>query len=130
MSTSPRITKDSSGHWDLLLENGVLGPMCTEGTQAAQHALQRLLIFRGELALDGALTENTEGGTRWFEKIFRTDISRAEKDLEIKRRILGTSGIKKVLRLQWTQSGHSMTITGAVQTDWGEEDISQEIEYL
>lgn len=130
MSTAPQIHKDDNNHWDLLLENGILGPMCEDGTQAAQHVLQRLLIFKGELSLNNGLTEKTEGGTKWFETIFNTQKSRAEKELEMKSRILGTPGVKKILRFEWTQSGHSASITGAIQTDWGEEDISTDVEWL
>jgi hypothetical protein len=123
---SPRITQNSNGHWDLKLTNGKF-EFAEDGTQSAQHALQRLLIFRGELSLNGALTEKTDDGTRWYEVIFAMDKSRAEKDLEIKRRILGTIGVKRIIRFSWVQADHTVTIDGAIQTDWGAEDISAEI---
>jgi hypothetical protein len=127
---TPRLTKNAAGDYDLQLENGVLGPMCEEGTQAAQHSLERLLIFQGELSLDGALTTKTTGGTRWYETIFAMDVPRAEKELEIKSRILGTPGIIKILSFTWTQAAHTVTITGRVLTAWGEEDISGTISPL
>lgn len=129
MSIAPRITKDSNGRWDFKMTNGIF-EMAEDGTQAAQHALQRLLVFRGEQSLNGALTEKTELGTKWFETIFKADKTKAEKELEIKTRILDTPGVKRILRFEWSQTGHVVTMEGAVLTDWGEEDVSQEITLL
>ena len=129
MSIAPRITQTDDGHWDLLLENGKF-TFSSDGTQVAQHALERLLIFKGELSLNNALTANTEGGTRWYEVIFATDKTRAEKELEIKSRILDTPGVKRIIRFSWAQAAYTATITGDIQTDWGEEDISQTLEPL
>ncbi|NIS15868.1 MAG: hypothetical protein GWN96_06470 [candidate division Zixibacteria bacterium] len=122
---SPRLTKNSSNDYDLKLENGKV-PWVEDGAQAAQHACERLLIFKGELSLNGALTENTEGGTRWYEVIFAMDKDREEKEMEIKRRILATPGVDKILSFTWTQSGRTVTIEGRIKTEWGEEDISEE----
>lgn len=123
---SPRLTKDSSGHYDLLLENGKFS-FCEDGTQAAQHSLERLLLFKGDYSHNGKLTTKTELGTKWYEIIFAMDLPRSEKEFEIKRRILETPGIERIIRFEWSQTGHSVTITGAVQTSWGEEDISNEV---
>jgi hypothetical protein len=92
--------------------------------------MERLLTFKGELALNGALTTKTELGTKWFEVVFAMDKPRAEKELELKSRILATAGVEKIIRFVWEQSGHSVTITGAVQTAWGEEDISEDVTLL
>ena len=120
---SIRITKRSDGNYGLLFSDGKL-QWAEDGTQAAQHGLTRLLIFSGEWVL------NTDIGTKWYEIIFASSKSRAEKELEIKSRILGTPGVKEITKFNWTQSGSSVSIEGIIVTDWGDVDISQEITQL
>ncbi len=121
-----RLTKNAAGDYDLLIENGKIS-LIEDGGQAAQHAMQRLLIFKGEQTLDGMLTTKGELGTQWYEIIFAMDISRAEKELEIKRRITETPGILKILESTWSVADHTLSITGKVQTEWGEADISEDV---
>jgi len=130
MSIAPRISKDANGNYDLVFENGAF-KWAADGIQAAQHAFIRLMIFKGEQSLGGVLTAKTELGTKWYETIFDMSKPKSEKELEIKRRILDTPGISRfIVPLSWTQSGHTVTITGTVQTDWGAVDLSQTIEAL
>ena len=123
---APRLTQDADGHLDLLLENGKFA-WAEDGTQAAQHATVRLMVFRGELSLNGALTERTLLGTRWYEVIFNMAVSRTEKEYEIKRRLLGVPEIEKIITFEWSQTGHTVTIDAEVLTSWGDVTISQEI---
>lgn len=110
-----------AGGMDFQLVDGKI-PTSSDGQQAAEHAWQKLYTYKGENTLDGQLSNLDNDGTRWYEVLFRTDKSRAEKDLEIKRRILTTPGVKKIKRpLVWTQTGHNVEITGSVISDWGEE---------
>lgn len=120
MSRSIRITQNSDGNYGLKMENGKF-VWAEDGIQAAQHATTRLNIFYGENEL------NPEIGTKWYQIIFQTDKSRAEKEFEIKRVILGTPGIKQVRKFNWAQAGHIVSIDAIVDTDWGEIDLSQEI---
>ncbi len=129
MSTSPRISRNTNGDFDLVFENGKF-KWATDGTQAAQHALIRLLAFKGEYSLNSELGGKDSLGTDWYGIVFDMSKSKAEKELEIKRRILGTDGVEKITDWSWTQSGHSVTITGIVVTQWGSVDISQTIEAL
>jgi hypothetical protein len=125
-----RLTKTAAGTWDVKMTNGA-HEFIEDGSQAAQHSTIRLMIFKGELSLNGMLTTRTEEGTKWYETIFNMALSTEEKQMEIKRRLLGTPGIKKITKLDWSQSGHTVTISdGRGVTDWGEIDISQEIELL
>ncbi len=124
-----RITQGSDGQWDLKMENGKL-VWAEEGTEAAQHAFLRLMIFKGELGLNGALTTKVSLGTKWYETIFDMSKSKAEKELEMKRRILGTTGVKSITKWTWTQAAHTVTIDAIIMTDWGEIDVSQTIEAL
>jgi hypothetical protein len=121
-----RLTKNSSGDYDLMFENGVLGQPVEDGAEVAQHCVIRLLKFKGESVIDDA----TEDGTKWYEIIFDASKSKAHKLLELKRRILGTAGVKKILSLDWMQSGSTVTIEAAVQTEWGDETISDILEPL
>ena len=114
-----RITSKSTG-WGLLIENGKFA-WVEDGDQAAQHATERLLIFKGEWILDEDM------GTKWYEIIFDMSKSKAEKEFEIKKRILKTPGIDSITTFSWTQTGHTVSIEGIVKTDWGEVDIGQEI---
>lgn len=120
---SPRLTNIGGGVYDLKLENGKQ-VWCEDGTQVAQHALERLQIFYGESDSHPKL------GTKYFQIILDSSKSRAETDLEFKRVILGTTGAKKVVKFKYTQDGHTLNIDGAVQTDWGVVDISEALELL
>jgi len=126
---SPRLTKNSYGDYDLVLENGKF-KWAEDGTQVAQHGLERLLIFKNEQSLGDKLTDKESTGTYWYEKIFDASKSKAEKELHIKSRIMGTPGVERILEFDWTQSGHTVTITGRIQTEFGEVNLSQEIETL
>lgn len=128
MSLSPRLTL-TGGVYDLLLENGKFA-WCEDGTQAAQHAMERLLIFKGELSLDGILTTKTELGTRFYEVIFDMTKTQAEKELELKSRILGTPGVDRILEWTWEQTGHTVTITSKIKTAWGVETLSGAVTQL
>lgn len=119
---SPRQTK-TGGIYDLLLEDGKF-QFCEDGTQAAQHAMERILFFKGELSLNGALTTKTELGTKAYEIVFDMSKSKAEKILELKSRILGTPGVKKIISFIWEQAAHTVTITSKIQTAWGAETVS------
>jgi hypothetical protein len=125
---SPRLT-GTAGQYDLKLEDGKF-VWVEDGSQAAQHALVRLLIFKGEIALDGMLTTKTELGTQWYEIIFDHTKELSEKELELKSRILGTPGVKNILSWDWSQSGKTVTIDASFQTEWGEASVGEEIELL
>jgi len=125
---SPRITLDGNS-WDLKMEDGKI-LWVEDGTQAAQRAFERLMIFKGEPSLDGALTTKTEEGTKWYEIIFNMEKTRAERDLEIKSRILGAPGIDKIIRFDWEQTGNTMTYDADFKTAWGEESVSAEVTFL
>lgn len=123
---APRLTKNASGQLDMLLEGGTF-QWAEDGTQAAQHANVRLLLFKGELSHGGKLTTKTEGGTDWYGKVFPMDISQAEKELHLKGRILGTPGISSITEWGWSQTGHTVTITDRTMTDWGEVSVGGEV---
>jgi hypothetical protein len=129
MSKSPRLTKNSSGDWDLLLQDGKF-QWVEDGSQAAQLVAERLQTFRGEYSIGGLLSTGINEGTRWYEVIFRTDKSNAEKELEIKRVVMATPNIDKILEFSWSLSDHVLSINLKGKTAWGDITLSEEITSL
>lgn len=124
-----RLTKNSAGDYDLLMQAGTV-PIIEDGAQVAQHAMQRVLIFKGEPSLDGFLTTKTEDGTQWYEILLATDVAKIEKEFHLKKRILQTPGIKKILSMTLNVVDHVLTINGRFQTDWGTETMSEDVTLL
>ena len=124
-----RLTRNTAGDYDLKFENGTF-IMAEDGTEAAQHALIRLLVFRGEPSLNGEIEGKEDTGTFWYDRIWPTNTSKAEKEFEIKRRILQTPGIDSITEFTWSQTAHTVTINGIVKTQWGSLTISDTIEAL
>lgn len=120
MGRAIRISRNSSGNWGLKMENGKF-VWAEDGIQAAQHATIRLLIWYGENELNPLM------GTKWYQTIFNTAASRAEKEFEIKQRILNTTGIKRIVSFTWTEANHTATIDAQVDTDWGEYTVGLEV---
>lgn len=114
-----RLTQTATGGLDILMVDG-RAAWATDGTEVAQHAAIRLNKYHGE-----SVTGNSqEQGTKYYEIIFPANISRYEKELHLKKRILETTGAKRIIEFNWVQDGHEVTATGKIQTDWGEESIS------
>lgn len=120
-----RMTQIADGGYDLRFENADL-MLAEDGTEAAQHATLRMLIFNGEQSLGDLLT-NQPQGTRWYEVLFDMSKSRAEKELELKRRILGTPGVQEISKFVWTQAAHTVSINAIVKTLWGSMALTEEI---
>jgi hypothetical protein len=110
-----RFTKDS-GIWDMKLEGGDF-PWCEEGTQVANHAMQKIQTFRGERLID------KNWGTQWYEIIFNVERPQAEKELEIKRQILTTPGTLYIEEFAMVQVGMEYRITGIAQTEFSTESF-------
>jgi hypothetical protein len=124
-----RITKQTDGSWDLKRNAGRF-EFADEGTAIAQHATIRLLTFKGEYTYGGEFPHRADEGTDWYGIIFNMAKSKVEKEFELKRVILGTPGVTGITQFNWSQSGTTVTIEGIVSTEYGELDISQEIEPL
>lgn len=125
-----RLTK-TDGVYDALLEDGIF-TMCEDGEAAAVGMTEDLLCFRQEMKASPVVDTVADplSGVQWYEIIFKTDKSQAQKEIELKRAILSADGIESITQWSWEQSGRTVTITGAVMTSWGEYDISQEITFL
>lgn len=109
-----RLTQLPNGRLDLLLVDGKT-QFVEDGEQAVQHAVMRLIKIKGESVTDN---ENEEG-TDYYGIIFNVMKSRAEKELHLKKRILGTPGIRKFVSFEWNQTRHKVEIKAFVETQWG-----------
>jgi len=126
---APKLTKNAQGYFDLSLVNGRF-EWAEDGEQAAQHAMVRVMVFKGEPSHGGKLTTRTEEGTDWYGIIFAMDVSPAAKELELKSRILGTPGVEAILEwapIDWYSPTHTVSIDAKVQTAWGVEIINEDI---
>lgn len=123
---SPRLTKTTAGYYDLLMENGKF-LWVEDGTQAAQLSMERISTVKSEYSLNDFLSTGQDEGTRLYEVILRADKSRAEKEFEIKRIILGTTGIEAISELDWSVANHELTISLKGKTAWGDIEIGEEI---
>ena len=119
MSIGYRISKDSDGRWDAVLDESGKFTRAVDAIQSASHAVTRVLIFKGEYSLNGKLTGKDDLGTEYYEVVFRADATEAEKQLAIKSRILETPGVVRFLSFGWEKSDSTIDVTGDVLTEWG-----------
>ena len=114
-----------NGKLDVYLSGGKT-EIVSEGRQAVQHAVQRLMKKKGE-----SVTGNpNEEGTDWYGIIFNMEVPRAAKELHLKKRILGTPGIKKIVNFSFEQIGRAVNISSLVLTDSGTtEDLTVQGEF-
>ena len=126
MAKDVRLTRSDAGYYDLLMENGEF-PFIEDGEQVAQHGSIRIQKFKGE----SVTSDPDEDGTQYYEIVFNANASPAEKSLEIRRRILQTPEVIKLLDdFTYSVEGTTLVINGSVITAWGPADISQDIELL
>ena len=126
---APRLTRIPGAGYDWKLNDGRI-PWAEDGTQAAQHSMQRLLGSKGEYSLGGKLSGKDEQGTDFYGIIFKHSSSREELELEIKRRLLQTPGIKSIVKFESTIINNTLAVAGKGLTEWGIVDLSFETELL
>ena len=140
MSIVIKLEKNADGDEDTVLENGAF-VMSEDGEATAVQLKERLLLDRGELV--DQLNEETLGeninplvdtkkdpiaGTDWFGKIFRNEISKGSKELEIKRVIFSTPGVKSITRWSWEVVDRTLNLNCRVDTIHGELEIGETIQ--
>lgn len=123
-----QLSKNSAGDFDLVFEDGKI-KMAEDGTAAAVSMTERLLLFRDQCVDSQLVDTNADplAGTDWYGIVFRADATRAEKEAELKRVILATPGVDRILQWQWTQTGRTVSIDVQVKTQWGAVSVSQAI---
>lgn len=123
-----RLTRNSDGRLDLLMENGQF-VMAEDGEAAASALTLRMHIERNE-CIDSPIVDTTEdplAGVDIYGILLDVSKSRAEKELELRRAILASPNIEKIIRITWTQVGHIAYPEIDVQTAWGSESVSQQV---
>jgi hypothetical protein len=129
MSKDLRISPDSEGDYDIILEDGKF-VWAKLGTQVANHCQIRMSIPKGTLSLNGRLSNKEDLGFKLYEIILKADVGHAEKELEIKRVIMQTPGYLSMISFSFSQTAHTATYTAQVQTEWGAITIGDTIEAL
>lgn len=83
----------------------------------AQAVATRLLLNQGEWFL------NSQEGTPWFTDVLGTGTA-ARYDQAIRRRILGTQGVKSITAYSSVRVGRRLTVTTMVDTIYGVVNIA------
>lgn len=122
------LSKNDAGDFDLVFENGKI-KMAEDGTAAAVAMTERILLFRDQ-ASESQLIQGLQSGTDWYGVIFRSDATGAEKEAELKRVILSTPGVDRILQWSWEQTGRTLYLDFQVKTSWGAVSVSDTIEPL
>jgi hypothetical protein len=123
--TGIRLTVDSLGRIDMLMTNGAF-EMATDGTAAASSMALGVNLDRLECLASPIVdtVANPLAGIDLYGIIFDVEKSQAEKELEIRRAILARTGIKRIIRMSWTQIEHVAYPVIDVQTKWGAETVA------
>jgi hypothetical protein len=74
---------------DLLIQNGDL-QLITEAEEVPQNVKIRILFIQTEWVFDYTL------GVPWFDEMFNTTTSKVQKEANIKKAILGSSGVREI----------------------------------
>jgi hypothetical protein len=123
--TGIRLTRDSEGRLDMKMTNGKF-EMATNGTAAASSMALGVNLERSECLSSPIVdtVKNPLAGIDLYGIVFDIEKSQAEKELEIRRAILARPGIKRIIRMTWTQIEHVAYPVIDVQTKWGAETVS------
>jgi hypothetical protein len=109
----------------MLMTNGAF-EMATNGTAAASSMALGVNLERSECLASPIVdtVKNPLAGIDLYGIVFDIEKSQAEKELEIRRAILARPGIKRIIRMTWTQIDHVAYPVIDVQTNWGAETVS------
>jgi hypothetical protein len=123
--TGIRLTRDSEGRLDMKMTNGAF-EMATNGIAAASSMALGVNLERSECLASPIVDtiKNPLAGIDLYGIVFDIEKSQAEKELEIRRAILARPGIKRIIRMTWTQIDHVAYPSIDVQTKWGAETVS------
>lgn len=89
--------------------------------EVAQNIVTRLKWFYGEAFLD------SNRGTPWFQSILGKSTGR-ERESALKKAILETNGVDKLLGFQLAQENRTITVTASVLTIYSAEPVTITVE--
>jgi hypothetical protein len=120
-----RLTRDSNGRIDTKMTNGRF-EMATNGTAAASSIQLGVSLERSECISSPIVDTNKNplAGIDLYGIVFNPETSQAEKELEVRRAILARPGVKRIIRMTWTQEEHVAYPVVDVQTKWGTETVA------
>jgi hypothetical protein len=121
-----KLVKNEDGDEDMVLEDGAI-QMCDNGTAAAVQMKERLLCDKNE-AVKSPLVKDTAIVMDWEGIIFDNSTSRAEKELELKRVILGTPGMQRITYWKYEQVGRTLVLDYKVESEWGELEFGETVQ--
>lgn len=123
-----RISRNDAGDYDLKWQDGKI-VMAEDGAAAAVAVTERFLLERTECEESPVFDTAADplAGVEWYAIIWKTDKSKAEKELELQRAILSAPGVERILSWSWTQTVRTVTIDMIIKTAWGAVSSSQEI---
>lgn len=116
------LKKIENNSFDLYKENGKF-VFVSGSEQIAQHVMIRLLKFKGE----SVVNDPNEDGTDWYGIIFNAAKTKNEKQIELKRRILGTPGIVRIINFVWTQDVRTINLNVKFETIYGDAEINEAV---
>jgi hypothetical protein len=124
-----KLVKNEYGDEDIVFENGAI-EMSENGEACAVQLKERMLLERNE-ALANPLVNtraNPLAGLDWEGIIFDAAKSKGEKELEIKRVIFSTPGVKKITYWSWIQTNRTLNLNFKIETEWGELEIGETVQ--
>ena len=124
-----KLAKNDAGDEDVVFENGAI-VMSEKGEAAAVQLKERMLLDRHEALANPLVNTNANplAGLDWYGIIFDAAKSRGEKELEIKRVVFSTPGIKKITYWSWKLVNRTLNLNFKVETLWGELAVGEVIQ--
>ena len=121
-----KLSKNENGDEDMVLEDGAF-EMCEDGTAAAVKMKERILCDKNE-CVKSEIVKFPEQALDWEGIIFDASKSKAEKELELKRVILSTTGMQRITYWSYQQISRELHIDFKVISDWGELTFGERIQ--
>ena len=124
-----KLVKNEAGDEDMVFENGAL-QMSENGEACAVQMKERILLGRSECLESELVNTNANplSGLDWEGIVWDSSKSKEEKELEIKRVIFSTPGVKSLTYWDWNQVGRTLNLSFKVETKWGELEINEEVQ--
>jgi len=135
-----KLEKNTDGDEDMVFEDGAI-MMSEDGEATAVQMKERLLLDRGELIEqvdEATLGDNVNplvntsadpiAGTDWFGTILRNEIQKSAKELEIKRVIFSTPGVKSITYWSWSVENRTLNLDFKVATIYGDLEVGETIQ--
>jgi len=113
------VQRNESGDLDMVLDDGEF-EMVEDVDACGVWIAERLLLGRSEIDTPVVdYVRNSTKGLDYYGILFKSVLSRGVKELEVKRVIFGTPGVRAITKWVWDQTEHSLSIEAWVVTIYG-----------